>query len=59
MTSSTVQILHCETELLKQSYDVYVADRENRLPIDKRNADAFNGMIDSDSEVEDPEDYLE
>ena len=27
--------------------------------MDQRNADAFNGMIVSDSEVEDPEDYLE
>ena len=40
-------------------YDAYVIDKEIRLPVDQKNADAFNGMIVSDSEVEDPEDYLE
>lgn len=34
-------------------------DKEIRLPVDQKNADAFNGMIVSDSEVEDPEEYLE
>ena len=34
-------------------------DWENHLPMDQRNADAFNGMIVRNSKVEDPEDYVD
>ena len=59
MSCTTIQVSHQEKELLQQSYDAYKIDQEICLPVDQRNADAFNGMIVSDSEVEDPEDYLE
>ena len=34
-----------EKELLQQSFNACVVDQSTRLPVDQRNADAFNGMI--------------
>ena len=44
---------------LQQSYDAHRIDQEICLPVDQQNADAFNGMVVSDSKVEDTEDHLE
>jgi hypothetical protein len=59
LSSTNVELSGHEKELIRQEYLAYVVDKETHLPVDQINADAFNGVIVSDSKVEDPEDYSE
>ena len=47
-----------EKTLLTQSHDAYLADIEARQLVN-RQAEALNGMIVTDSEKEDPDEYLQ
>lgn len=46
-----------ERELLKQSYEAFHLDL-SASPMQQRNVDALNGLIVSDSDTDDPEQYI-
>ena len=48
-----------QLNLIQQSHDAFLYDREERLPLAKRQAAAANGEVVTDSETDDCEDYLE
>ena len=48
-----------QLELIQQSHDAFLYDREERLPRAKRQAAAANGEVVTDSETDDCEDYLQ
>ena len=52
------EFTHEQYRLIQQSHDVFVYDKEQRLPFTKKQAAAMNGDIITDSDSDDGELYV-